>query len=55
MRDHVMPPGIEPLAKKFEDHARLFGAEFVTANVHRVTRLEDGTFETAGTRPATGR
>jgi thioredoxin reductase (NADPH) len=34
------------LAKKFEDHARLFGAEFVTANVHRVTRLDDGTFET---------
>jgi thioredoxin reductase (NADPH) len=34
------------LAKKFEDHARLFGAEFVTANVTTVRRLDDGTFET---------
>lgn len=34
------------LAKKFEEHAREFGAEFVTANVHCVTRLDDGTFET---------
>ncbi|MEO7456666.1 MAG: thioredoxin-disulfide reductase [Gemmatimonadaceae bacterium] len=34
------------LAKKFEDHARVFGAEFVTANVQCVTRLGDGTFET---------
>jgi thioredoxin reductase (NADPH) len=34
------------LAKKFEDHARLFGAEFVTANVTTVRRIEDGTFET---------
>lgn len=33
------------LAKKFEDHSREFGAEYVTANVVRVTRLEDGTFE----------
>jgi thioredoxin reductase (NADPH) len=34
------------LAKKFEDHSREFGAEYVTANVSRVTRLADGTFET---------
>jgi thioredoxin reductase (NADPH) len=34
------------LAKKFEDHARLFGAEFVTAHVTTVRRIEDGTFET---------
>ncbi|MEP6999687.1 MAG: thioredoxin-disulfide reductase [bacterium] len=34
------------LAKKFEDHSREFGAEYVTANVSRVTRLPDGTFET---------
>lgn len=34
------------LAKKFEDHSRSFGAEFVTANVSSVTRLPDGTFET---------
>lgn len=34
------------LAKKFEDHARLFGAEFVTANVTTVRRIEDGSFET---------
>ncbi len=34
------------LAKKFEDHSREFGAEFVTANVSCVTRLPDGTFET---------
>src|SRR5258708_11767306 len=33
------------LARKFEEHARVFGAEFVTANVSRVTRLDDGTFE----------
>lgn len=33
------------LARKFEEHAREFGAEFVTANVSRVTRLDDGTFE----------
>jgi thioredoxin reductase (NADPH) len=34
------------LARKFEEHARLFGAEFITANVTSVRRLEDGTFET---------
>jgi thioredoxin reductase (NADPH) len=34
------------LAKKFEDHARQFGAEFVTANVSCVKRNDDGTFET---------
>jgi thioredoxin reductase (NADPH) len=34
------------LAKKFEDHAREFGAEFITTNVQCVTRLDDGTFET---------
>jgi thioredoxin reductase (NADPH) len=34
------------LAKKFEDHSREFGAEYVTANVSCVTRLPDGTFET---------
>ncbi|MDB4914260.1 MAG: Thioredoxin reductase [Gemmatimonadetes bacterium] len=34
------------LAKKFEEHAREFGAEFVTANVTSVKRLDDGTFET---------
>src|SRR5829696_312184 len=34
------------LAKKFEEHARLFGAEFVTANVTTVRRFDDGTFET---------
>ncbi len=34
------------LAKKFEDHARLFGAEFVTATVTCVSRRDDGTFET---------
>ena len=34
------------LAKKFEDHSREFGAEYVTANVTCVTRLADGTFET---------
>jgi thioredoxin reductase (NADPH) len=34
------------LARKFEEHARLFGAEFVTANVTTVRRLDDGTFET---------
>jgi thioredoxin reductase (NADPH) len=34
------------LAKKFEEHSREFGAEFVTANVTSVKRLDDGTFET---------
>lgn len=34
------------LAKKFEDHAREFGAEFITANVTAVSRRDDGTFET---------
>ena len=34
------------LAKKFEDHARVFGAEFVTANVQCVTRQADGSFAT---------
>ena len=34
------------LARKFEEHARLFGAEFVTATVSCVTRTVDGTFET---------
>jgi thioredoxin reductase (NADPH) len=34
------------LAKKFEEHSRMFGAEFVTANVSTVRRLDDGTFET---------
>ncbi|MEP6620706.1 MAG: FAD-dependent oxidoreductase [bacterium] len=34
------------LAKKFEEHSREFGAEYVTANVERVTKLADGTFET---------
>lgn len=34
------------LAKKFEDHSREFGAEFVTANVTCVSRLPDGTFDT---------
>src|SRR5215217_8134729 len=34
------------LAKKFEEHAREFGAEFITANVTAVTRRDDGTFET---------
>ena len=34
------------LAKKFEEHSRMFGAEFVTANVTTVRRLGDGTFET---------
>ena len=34
------------LARKFEEHSREFGAEFVTTNVHKVTRLDDGTFET---------
>ena len=35
------------LAKKFEDHSREFGAEFVTANVTCVRRMPDGTFETS--------
>ena len=34
------------LAKKFEEHSREFGAEYITANVNCVTRLADGTFET---------
>ena len=34
------------LARKFEEHARLFGAEFVTANVTSVRRTDAGTFET---------
>lgn len=34
------------LAKKFEEHSREFGAEFVTANVTCVTRRDDGTFDT---------
>jgi thioredoxin reductase (NADPH) len=34
------------LAKKFEEHSREFGAEFVTANVTSVTRRDDGTFDT---------
>jgi thioredoxin reductase (NADPH) len=34
------------LARRFEEHSRLFGAEYVTANVTSVRRTEDGTFET---------
>jgi thioredoxin reductase (NADPH) len=34
------------LARKFEEHSRSFGAEFITTNVHQVKRLDDGTFET---------
>ena len=34
------------LARKFEEHSRQFGANYVTANVHSVKRLGDGTFET---------
>jgi thioredoxin reductase (NADPH) len=34
------------LARKFEEHSRMFGAEFITANVTTVRRLDDGTFET---------
>ena len=34
------------LAKKFEEHSREFGAEYVTANVTCVNRRDDGTFET---------
>jgi thioredoxin reductase (NADPH) len=34
------------LANKFYEHAKEFGAEFVTANVTRVRRRHDGTFET---------
>lgn len=34
------------LARKFEEHSREFGANYVTANVHNVKRLGDGTFET---------
>ena len=33
------------LAKKFEEHSRVFGAEYVTANVTSVTRRVDGTFD----------
>jgi thioredoxin reductase (NADPH) len=44
-------PGFEhvkgyELATKFESHARKFGAEFHTATVTSIRRLEDGTFET---------
>ncbi len=44
-------PGFErvegwDLATKFESHAKKFGAEFHTANVTSIRRLEDGTFET---------
>jgi thioredoxin reductase (NADPH) len=34
------------LARKFEEHSRMFGAEFIMANVTTVRRLDDGTFET---------
>ncbi len=34
------------LARKFEEHSREFGAEYITTNVHKVRRLDDGTFET---------
>jgi thioredoxin reductase (NADPH) len=34
------------LARKFEEHSRMFGAEYVTANVSTVQRTEEGTFET---------
>jgi thioredoxin reductase (NADPH) len=34
------------LANKFYEHAKEFGAEFVTANVTQVRRCDDGTFET---------
>jgi thioredoxin reductase (NADPH) len=34
------------LAQKFEEHSRLFGAEYVTANVTTVRRTDGGTFET---------
>jgi thioredoxin reductase (NADPH) len=34
------------LAKKFEEHSREFGAEYVTATVTTVTRRMDGTFDT---------
>jgi thioredoxin reductase (NADPH) len=34
------------LARKFEEHSREFGAEYVTANVTTVRRRDDGTFET---------
>src|SRR4051794_5718543 len=33
------------LAKKFEEHSREFGAEYITANVTSVRRVDDGTFE----------
>ena len=33
------------LAKKFEEHSREFGAEYVTANVTSVSRRDDGTFD----------
>jgi thioredoxin reductase (NADPH) len=32
------------LARKFEEHSREFGAEYITTNVHKVTRHADGTF-----------
>lgn len=34
------------LARKFEEHSRAFGAEYVTATVTAVTRRLDGTFDT---------
>jgi thioredoxin reductase (NADPH) len=34
------------LAKKFEEHSREFGAEYVTTTVTAVTRRMDGTFDT---------
>jgi thioredoxin reductase (NADPH) len=44
-------PGFErvdgwELAQKFDSHARKFGAEFHTATVERVRKLDDGWFET---------
>jgi thioredoxin reductase (NADPH) len=44
-------PGFEridgwDLAQKFDSHARKFGAEFHTATVERVRKLDDGWFET---------
>lgn len=43
-------PGFEhingwELAKKFEDHARKFGAEFITDTILTLRKFEDGTFE----------
>ena len=34
------------LARKFEEHSKEFGAEYVTTTVECVSRLPDGTFET---------